>query len=60
MYCKTRSIYVLALTAWAAAVVGGCAVEVPKSALSGFRLTPPVATSATKPETSKPTEARAS
>lgn len=60
MYCKARSIYVfVALTAWAAAIVAGCAVEVPKSALPAFRLTPPTEPmSATKPETTKPTEAR--
>ena len=61
MYCKARSIYVLALTAWAAVIVAGCAVEVPKSALPGFRLTPPAEPmSAIKPESTRPTEARAS
>jgi len=39
----------LAAVIAASMFVAGCAVEVPKSALSGFRLTPPTESSATTP-----------
>ena len=58
MDCRARPIIVFFAFAAAILFIAGCAVEVPKSVLPAFRLTPPVATSATKPETSKPTEAR--
>ena len=38
--------------------IAGCAVEVPKSAMPAFRLTPPVeAASTPNPDTSKPIQA---
>lgn len=55
-----RRVMVCIRTAFAVAAaimfVAGCAVEVPKSALPEFRLTPPTESSATKLETTKPTE----
>jgi hypothetical protein len=53
-----KSRFVIAVVGMAALFIAGCAVEVPKSALQGFRLTPPQ-TDATEPETSNPTDARA-
>lgn len=39
---KARSrTALLAITGWATLFISGCAVEVPKSALPAFRLTPP-------------------
>ena len=49
------SIRTIAAVVAASIFIAGCAVEVPKSALSGFRLTPPTEPSATKRE---PTEQR--
>ncbi len=43
------SIGTIAAVIAAGLLIGGCAVEVPKSALSGFRLTPPIESSARKP-----------
>jgi hypothetical protein len=65
MNCEARSriafVAVAALVAPLLILIAGCAVEVPKSALPGFRLTPPTESpSATKSEISKPTEARSS
>ena len=61
MVSKARSIAAFVVFAAWSARIAECAVEVPKSALPGFRLTPPAEPmSATKPETTKPTEARAS
>jgi hypothetical protein len=48
-----KSRFVIVFVGMAALFVGGCAVEVPKSALPGFRLTPPQ----TATEMSKPTDA---
>ena len=44
----------------ATSLIAGCAVEVPKSVLPPFRLTPPTeVTSETKIDTAQPTNARA-
>jgi hypothetical protein len=53
-----KSRFVIAVVGMAALFLAGCAVEVPKSALPGFRLTPPQ-TDASELEMSKPTDARA-
>lgn len=53
-----KSRFVIVFVGIAALFVAGCAVEVPKSALPGFRLTPPQ-TEGLNPGMSQPTEPRA-
>jgi hypothetical protein len=48
-----------AITGWATLFISGCAVEVPKSALSAFRLTPPDEASGT-PKTDTTTRVKTS
>jgi hypothetical protein len=50
-----KSRFVIVFVGMAALFVAGCAVEVPKSALPGFRLTPPQ-TEGLNPGMSKPTD----
>ncbi len=52
-----KSRFVIVFVGMAALFVAGCAVEVPKSALPGFRLTPPQ-TEGLNPGMSKPTDPR--
>ncbi len=56
MGCKARMVAFVAVVGWVATLfIVGCAVEVPKSALPVFRLTPPAeATSTPNPDTNKP------
>jgi hypothetical protein len=59
---KARCITaIVAVTGCAATLfIAGCSVEMPKSALPAFRLSPPVEVSSPpNPDTSKPTETRA-